>query len=701
MASLSIISIALAIGDGNRQCDFGAFGLFGFGKVRSGRSDNSYQKSEPTTRDAWPAPWRLVLLTAVIMAAILGVDLVLPLGVAGGVPYVAVVLLGWWFPKHNHIIILAAISTALTLVGYLYSPEGGIPWVVSTNRFLAFFAIWVTTTLLIMAKETVETIKRTNEELEQRVEERTGKFQESENRLLDIAEASTDRFWEMDETLRFTSVFDHPDETIFPPPERLIGRTRWEVAGVNPDEDEKWGKHRDDLLAHHPFHDFQLATTDEDGVNHYLSISGKPFFDEKGNFLGYRGSATDITERKQAEERIRAVAETISSVTGKDMLERLIEKLAHILEVDYAFVGELMDEGMSRVRTIAFFADGAKMDNFEYDLAGTPCENVIGKTTCVFPDNVQREFPEDDDLKMLNAEAYIGMPLFDSRNDSLGIIVALKRTPIDNPQEATDLLHIFASRAAAELERCRSEEALNVALMEAEQANRAKSEFMATMSHELRTPLNAILGFSDILSHQYFGPPGEGKYREYAEDIHASGEHLLELVNDLLDLSTIEAGKQSLVKEKLSTDEIVRECVKIITEKARSIGIELVTKVSENLPPLYADRRAMKQILLNLLSNAVKFTPEGGRITVSAKASKRNTTFKIADTGIGIPAEKLPELTNPFTRGEQDPHKAFEGWGLGLSLTKSLVDLHDGELDFKSEVGKGTTVTVTLPNGAL
>ncbi len=249
------------------------------------------------------------------------------------------------------------------------------------------------------------------------------------------------------------------------------------------------------------------------------------------------------------------------------------------------------------------------------------------------------------------------------------------------------------------IERDQTRKAVLKAKEESEQASRAKSEFLASMSHELRTPLNAILGFADILSHQYFGPIDD-KYREYAGDIYSSGEHLLTLVNEILDLSTIEAGKQSLVKDKLYAQEIIAECVRIVGEKAYNSGIKLITEVSDDLPPLYADRRATKQILINLLSNAVKFTPTGGKITVSAKASKRNMTLKITDTGRGIPAEKLPNLTDPFTQVDGDPYLAEKGWGLGLSITKSLIDLHDGTLDIKSEVGEGTTVTVTFPNGA-
>jgi len=248
-------------------------------------------------------------------------------------------------------------------------------------------------------------------------------------------------------------------------------------------------------------------------------------------------------------------------------------------------------------------------------------------------------------------------------------------------------------------EQVQAQKIADTALQEAETANRAKSEFLAAMSHDLRTPLNAILGFADILSHQFFGPIGD-KNKEYADDIKSSGEHLLTLVNDILDLSAIEAGKQSLIKEKLPTEELVAECMKIDSEIAESKGIELEAKAPGGPSSLYADKRAVKQILLNLLSNAVKFTPEGGKVTVAAQASNLSMTLTVVDTGQGIPAEKIPILTDPFTRADSDPYLAEQGWGLGLTITKSLVDLHEGRLDIKSKVGKGATVTVTFPNGA-
>jgi signal transduction histidine kinase len=234
-------------------------------------------------------------------------------------------------------------------------------------------------------------------------------------------------------------------------------------------------------------------------------------------------------------------------------------------------------------------------------------------------------------------------------------------------------------------------------LINAEEANQAKSEFLTSMSHELRTPLNAILGFADLMSHEVLGPLGVKKYGEYANDIHASGEHLLSLVNDLLDLSTIEAGKQNLNLEKVKIGEIIEECTKTLVVKAEENGIELVQSIPDDAMMVLADRRAVKQILINLLTNAVKFTSSGGKVEVSVKESNGEVAFQIADTGRGIRQEDLPTITDLFTKSQTDPYKVADGWGLGLAITKALVDLHDGKLDIQSELGAGTTITVTLP----
>lgn len=231
-------------------------------------------------------------------------------------------------------------------------------------------------------------------------------------------------------------------------------------------------------------------------------------------------------------------------------------------------------------------------------------------------------------------------------------------------------------------------------------ANRAKSEFLATMSHELRTPLNAIIGFSEILIGQYFGLLGSPKYQEYAEDIHASGTHLLNLVNDILDLSAIEAGEHDLDYEELAISDVVDDSSPMILELARRKAIRYTIEVPDDLPPLRADRRAIKQILLNLLTNSIKFTPDDGEIKLRVSTTNTHHIIEVIDTGRGIPDDQIDALTKPFVRGGIDSHKTQEGTGLGLSIVNSLIGLHNGELRITSALGLGTTVSVKLPSRA-
>ncbi len=246
-------------------------------------------------------------------------------------------------------------------------------------------------------------------------------------------------------------------------------------------------------------------------------------------------------------------------------------------------------------------------------------------------------------------------------------------------------------------ERKKFEEELDKAREQAESANSAKSQFLATMSHELRTPLNAIIGFADIISRQYLGSIGNAKYQEYANDIRFSGEHLLSLIDNILDISTIEAGRRALTKEMIDIAEIISESVNIVTNAARASHVDLVVLPAGSDVRLYADERAIRQILLNVLSNSLKFTPAGGKIEISAGATEKAVTIRIDDTGIGISQDKLADITEPFSRGERDPHKTVEGWGLGLAITKSLIENHDGTLDITSTPGSGTSVTMVFP----
>jgi two-component system cell cycle sensor histidine kinase PleC len=230
----------------------------------------------------------------------------------------------------------------------------------------------------------------------------------------------------------------------------------------------------------------------------------------------------------------------------------------------------------------------------------------------------------------------------------------------------------------------------------AESANRSKSEFLANMSHELRTPLNAIIGFSEIMEGSMFGPLGSPKYTEYAHDIHSSGQHLLELINDILDMSKIEAGRMTLEKQPTDLAKVIDESLRLVSGRAEIASVKVLNQAGA-LPEIEADKRAIKQVLLNLLSNAIKFTPAGGDIRVESMANDSDVTISVTDTGIGIPAHALPKIGRPFEQVESQHSKKHKGTGLGLALSRSLVEMHGGTLKIASTEGVGTKVTFTLP----
>jgi two-component system cell cycle sensor histidine kinase PleC len=233
----------------------------------------------------------------------------------------------------------------------------------------------------------------------------------------------------------------------------------------------------------------------------------------------------------------------------------------------------------------------------------------------------------------------------------------------------------------------------------AEEANDAKSKFLANMSHELRTPLNAIIGFSEIMASSMFGPLGSAKYNEYSRDIRESGQYLLDVINDVLDMSKIEAGGVHLAPEDVDLDRTLADCVRVVWGRANEKRVTVQSQLAPGIH-LHADRRALKQIALNLLSNAVKFTPDGGTVTVRSRVRGGMITVAIADNGIGIPKDALGKLGRPFEQVESQLTKRHQGSGLGLAIAKSLVELHGGKMRIRSVLGAGTTVVVRLPVGA-
>lgn len=329
------------------------------------------------------------------------------------------------------------------------------------------------------------------------------------------------------------------------------------------------------------------------------------------------------------------------------------------------------------------------------DVTGVPPERFLGKTRVdigapgadpeayqallenleqrrAFRDFEHRRIKPDGDMVYLSIS---GKPSFDDAGNFLG----------------------FRGVGRDITEQRINQEALHEALVTAERANQAKSEFLATMSHEFRTPLNAILGFSEVLKMQTFGPLGSENYAEYAADIHDSGKHMLSLINDILDIAAIEAKKRRMDIEPLNLFNVLNDCVRTFDYQVGDKGVSLSLRCPEALPVLYADERSVVQITLNLISNAIKHTKPGGGIVISGGTDADMMVISVADTGSGIPADKLATIFEPFSQVGDDPHLTDKSTGLGLSIVRSLAAAHGGTAEIESEIGRGTTVTVSLP----
>ncbi|MBC7951987.1 MAG: PAS domain-containing sensor histidine kinase, partial [Rhodospirillaceae bacterium] len=246
--------------------------------------------------------------------------------------------------------------------------------------------------------------------------------------------------------------------------------------------------------------------------------------------------------------------------------------------------------------------------------------------------------------------------------------------------------------------RKQAEEAVNSAREAAELANRAKSEFLATMSHELRTPLNAIIGLSEIIEQQLLGPVGQPQYTDYARDINDSGKHLLQLINDILDVARLEVGRVALREDRVDPALVVRACLSMVRERAETGEVTLWDEPARaGLPFLWGDERRLKQILVNVLANAVKFTLAGGKVAVSIHADADGLSMVVSDTGIGIAPADLVKVMAPFGQADSSLARRYQGSGLGLPLSRKLMELHDGTLSLESTLGKGTMVTLHFP----
>ena len=336
------------------------------------------------------------------------------------------------------------------------------------------------------------------------------------------------------------------------------------------------------------------------------------------------------------------------------------------------------------------------MNRYQADLYGTTPSKAVGKTASEIVGeshgNLTRAI--DEEIFQTNTAKLNYEESWHDFNGDQHTLLTTKAPLHDKSGVPANVVTVsldISNRKRAEIEALAAKE-------HAEKSNQAKSTFLATMSHEFRTHLNAILGFSELIRSQSFGPLGSDKYDEYANGIHDSGAHLLTLINDILNISAIEARKRHTVKESINIKDLLSTCLRNVVQDFENRGISLSLKTADGLPPLYADKRSIVQIVQNLLSNALKFTNQNGTVEISAFATDQEICIEVSDTGIGIPTDQLPTILEPFSQSHLNPDIAQEGTGLGLAIVNSLVDFEDGNLNIESEVGKGTVVSLTFPN---
>ena len=446
----------------------------------------------------------------------------------------------------------------------------------------------------------------------------------------------------------------------------------------------------------------------------------KPFTDKQIELL-----QTFADQAVIAVENVRLFKE-LEARTGE--LTRSVDQLTALSEVGRA-VSSTLDLGTVRTTIVSRAVQLSRLDGgvvFEYDGAAEEFVNraatetggalaearratrirkgdgMVGRTA------ITLEPAQVPDITVLGAydsplrvnliesgvRAILAVPMV--REDRLiGCLVVSRNRPGDFPDEAVELLRTFATQSALAIQNARLFKEIEDKSRQLEAASRHKSEFLANMSHELRTPLNAIIGFSEVLGERMFGALNE-KQEEYLKDIHASGQHLLSLINDILDLSKIEAGRMELEPTDFNLPTTLDNALTLVRERAGRRGIALGLTVDERLELIRADERKVRQVMLNLLSNAIKFTPEGGRIEVRAVPVDRMVEISVSDTGAGIAPEDQEAIFEEF-RQVGTAAKKVEGTGLGLALSQKFVELHGGRIWVKSEVGAGSTFTFTIP----
>ncbi len=597
-------------------------------------------------------PWLLVAFSITVATAIFVIDITLPLGVAGGVPYVALVLLGWWFPNRNAVVVLAIVSTVLTSVGFQLSPEGGIHWVVEVNRFLALFAIWTLAIFIFVAKTAADDLRDSEQRFRSVIDNAPSfiTLKDVDGRIVLSNQKHSDMFGMKPRDMKGKTVFDFLPE-----------KTAKEATAQD-----------QDVLETKSATIMERKTLGERGPLTY-HITKFPIPDRTGAISGIGTIGTDITEHKKMEESLRESESRFRSVVDSSPAAiTLKDRDGRFILVNKTY-GEWMNADPSeiaglKIRDLLPKQQGNEIDALDRRVIETG-ESAVAEGDRPFRDGVTRT--------VLTHKC----PIFSDTGEVISVVSVI-----------TDIS-----------DRKRAENEIKLAMKEAERANNAKSEFLSSMSHELRTPLNAILGFTQLLNTDTDHPLTE-KQLDATEQVLKSGDHLLSLIDEVLDLAAIESGKVSLDMEAQDPTPVIESCTAIARNLAEQKGLEFYDRTAGwRLPEINIDATRFRQVLLNLLSNAVKYNRDGGTVTLFFADGEDGTVrFSVADSGRGIAEDKHAQIFSPFSRLGLE-NSDITGTGIGLTITRELVEAMGGTIGFESTLNLGSTFWLEFPivSGAL
>lgn len=517
----------------------------------------------------------------------------------------------------------------------------------------------------------------------------------SESRYREVAEMASDWIWETDTEHRYTHLSGRFEHLTGIAESVLIGRKMTEFVNVR-EAPVAWRDQMRRMTNAEPFENFRVAIRLPNINERHLRLSGRPRFDALGRFIGYRGIASDFTRERVAEQRastsrrrmhdaIEAISECIVLFDRQDSFILCNRRTSQ----EFPVASDLLKPGTGREELLkGFFDRGLLVAPDDYDSGR--------KTKWNADDGVLREMA----LPFCNARGQWYLGSLNRTADGGHVLVLANVTDLKNKEMAL-------AQQVEELRKTQNEvesqskmlsnlaDRLVVARNEAESASRAKSTFLASISHELRTPLNAVIGFSDILLSETFGPLGNERYVGYVKDINDSGQHLLELINNVLDLSKVEYGELELQREPVRIPALVNSCVRIADASVDGADIDI--RIADDLDTVTADRQKLRQILLNLLSNSKKFTADSGEIVLSAWLENDTLWMEVRDNGIGMKEDEIPQALTPFRQVDNSLGRKYNGTGLGLPLSKSLVELHHGVFQVESQENVGTAVRFSIP----